>query len=68
MTTADHYQDAKVQAMADELAKQTSLSNPQRLQLAQAILTHDNPDWLETLWTQKKLKIHVYHCSSRSRA
>ncbi len=66
MTTADHYQDAKVQAMADELAKQTSMSNPQRLQLAQAILTHDNPDWLETLWTQKKLKIHVYHCSSRS--
>src|SRR5262249_11711151 len=32
-------------------------------ELAQALLGRDDPDWLRTLLTERKVKVHVYHCS-----
>ena len=66
MSTVDHYRDAEVVAAAEELAQSASLSSPERLQLARALLTHGKPAWLEVLWTQRHVKIHLYHCSSRA--
>jgi hypothetical protein len=66
MSTADRYRDPQVQAMADQLGKVTALSAPERLALAQALLTRDDPNWLRTLLTQRKVKVHVYHCSARA--
>src|SRR5262249_52765133 len=39
MTEVDRYRDPKVQAMAEKLAGIANLEKPQRLQLAQALLT-----------------------------
>jgi hypothetical protein len=66
MSTPDRYGDPQVQAEADQLARVAGLSAPDRLTLAQAILTRDNPDWLRTLLTERKVKLHVYHCSTKA--
>jgi hypothetical protein len=66
MSTIDHYRDPKVAEAADRLAKLASLSTANRLQLAQALMTHSQPDWLEALLTDRKVKVHVYHCSGRA--
>jgi Aerotolerance regulator N-terminal/von Willebrand factor type A domain len=65
MSTFDHYRDPKVQAAADALAQQAGVSEPDRLRLAQTLVTRPDPDWLRTLLTQRKVRLHVYHCSSR---
>lgn len=66
MSERDQYQDPRVKEAAQKLAAIDSLTDPQRLQLAQALLTRTKPDWLETLLTRRKVKVHVYHCSGRA--
>src|SRR5262249_57405906 len=58
--------DPPVQAMAEQRGKVAALSSPERLALAQALLTRDDPNWLRALLTQRKVKVHVYHCSARA--
>ncbi len=42
------------------------LAQPERLMLAQALLTRSDPDWLAELVTKKKVRLHIYHCSIRT--
>jgi hypothetical protein len=64
MSHVDDYQDPAVKAKADELARSTGLANPQRLALAQALLTRGNAAWLDAL-IARQAKLHIFHCSSR---
>jgi hypothetical protein len=66
MSTFDRYQDANVQAAADRLAREADLSTPERLHLVKALLTHNKREWLETLLTRRRVRIHIYHCSNRA--
>jgi hypothetical protein len=66
MSHADLYQDLHVRQAAERLAKLGSLSAPERLQIAQALVTRTQPDWLETLLTRYQVKVHVYHCSGKA--
>ena len=59
----------KVQALQTQLAQVNSPSwRPSRLQLAQAVLGRENPDWLKTLLHRRKMKVHVYHLDAAGRA
>ncbi len=63
----DRYRsDPNVQAAADQLAQLAALTEPERLQLAQALVTRSQPDWLTALLTNHKVKVHVYRCSTRA--
>lgn len=66
MSASDRYQDSDVKEAAERLAKAASLANPERLQLAQALLTRGPSDWLTSLLQDRKVKVHVYHCSGRA--
>jgi hypothetical protein len=66
MSTVDHYQDEAVQAAAQTLAEQAGLTTQERLRLAQALATRPGDDWLTTLLRRHRVKIHVYHCSTRA--
>jgi hypothetical protein len=66
MSATDRYQDPRVAEAAERLAQMANLSAPERLQLAQALLTQGSPHWLETFLNQRQVKVHVYHCSGRS--
>jgi hypothetical protein len=66
MSHVDRFQDPRVREAADHLAEFGSLSSPERLQLAQALLTGGGPNWLEILVTGRQVKLHVYHCSGRA--
>jgi hypothetical protein len=66
MGTADHYQDADIQAAADALAKEANLAQPDRLSLAKALVSRPQGDWLRTFLEKRKAKVHVYHCSTRA--
>jgi hypothetical protein len=66
MSSADRYRDPEVQAAATKLAALGQLSSQERLQLAQALLTRSQPDWLSRLLLDHKAKVHVYHCSLRA--
>src|SRR5438132_2474096 len=66
MSATDRYQDPRVAEAAERLGKLANLSTPERLQLAQALLTQGDPHWLETLLMHHQVKVHVYHCSGRS--
>src|SRR5207302_672381 len=48
------------------LTKQGGLSDPARLQIAQALLTQRKGEWLESLLTKRRVKLHVYHFSGRA--
>ena len=65
MSTADRYRDPQVQAAVARLTQSTAVSPQERLTLAQALLTRTEPDWLSTLLLERKVKVHVYHCSTR---
>lgn len=65
MSTIDHYRDPKVQEAADALAQQAGVPEADRLRLAQTLVTRTQPDWLRTLLTKRKVRLHVYHCSTR---
>jgi hypothetical protein len=66
MSTVDSYRDADIQAVADRLARHEGLTAAERLQLAQALVTRSEPDWLTALLTQRQVRVHVYHCSGRA--
>jgi hypothetical protein len=66
MSHVDQYQDLRVRQAAERLAKLGSLSAPERLQIAQALLTRTQPSWLETLLTRHQVKVCVYHCSGKA--
>jgi Mg-chelatase subunit ChlD len=66
MSTTDAYQDVAVREAAARLGVETGLSMPDRLQLAQALVTRNQLHWLDALLTRRRVKIHVYHCSSRA--
>jgi hypothetical protein len=66
MSTVDAYQDEAVQAAAQNLAQVGNLTALERLRLAQTLATRPENDWLTTLLRQRRVKIHVYHCSTRA--
>jgi hypothetical protein len=66
MSATDRYRDPHVQEVADHLATVAQLSSPERLRLAQALLTRSDTNWLTALLTRRKVRVHVYHCSSRA--
>jgi hypothetical protein len=66
MSTADRYQDPQVQAVANQLAETAGLNSQERLALAQALVAGPKNDWITSLLTQRKVKVHVYHCSGRA--
>ncbi|HZY89496.1 MAG TPA: VWA domain-containing protein, partial [Gemmataceae bacterium] len=66
MSSVDKYRDPQVKAAADRLAELGQFSEPERLRLAQALLTRSQPDLLTTLLTQRKVRLHVYHCAGRA--
>ncbi len=66
MSTPDNYQDPRVKAAADQLIADASLPGPERLRLAQALVTRPDGDWLTRLLMQRKAKVHVYRCSTRA--
>ncbi len=57
MSAADNYQDPRVAEAAERLAKVADLTAPERLQLAQALLTQGSPNWLETLLNDRQVKV-----------
>jgi hypothetical protein len=66
MSHIDRYRDPQVQAAAERLAQLSNLTEADRLQLAQALLTRGESDWLFSLLTRRKVRLHVYHCSGRA--
>jgi len=66
MSTSDRYRDPQVRAVAEQLAHVAGLSNPDRLALAQVLLTRENSDWLHALLSDRKVKVHVYRCSTKA--
>ncbi len=66
MSTVDRYQDDRVRAAAEALARDADLTQQDRLSLAKALVTRPENDWLATLLTKRKAKVHVYHCSTRA--
>jgi hypothetical protein len=66
MSTTDQYRDRAVEQAVHRLAQENRLSNPQRLQLAQALLTRGKGELLEALLNKRRVKLHIYHCSTRA--
>lgn len=66
MSAVDHYRDPQVREVAEKLAGAAGLTAPDRLRLAQALLTRPENDWLTTLLARRKVRLHVYHCSARA--
>src|SRR5262249_21502346 len=66
MSTTDQYQDAAVQDVARRLGQENGISSPERLQLVQALLSQKQGEWLGTLLLKRRVKLHLYHCSSRA--
>jgi hypothetical protein len=66
MSHVDAHLDPETQKAADNLTHLAGLKEAQRLQLGQALLTRSQPDWLTALLTQRKVRVHVYHCSTRA--
>jgi hypothetical protein len=63
MSTVDRYQDPDIQQAADRLASIDGLGRRERLQLAQALVTRSEPDWITDLLTRRQVRVHVYHCA-----
>ncbi|HEY7427505.1 MAG TPA: VWA domain-containing protein [Gemmataceae bacterium] len=66
MSTVDAYKDTRIKTVADRLAEHDGLSDAQRLSLAKALVRRGDPDWLTGMLTQRKVRVHVYHCSGRA--
>lgn len=65
MATVDQHNDPHVQEAAERLAKNLGLSQADRFQLARALLVGSEPDWLETLVSQRKTRVHLYRASEQ---
>jgi hypothetical protein len=59
MSVSDQYRDPRLVEAVQALAAGT----PRRLELVQALLSRDGPDWLRTLLAERKVKVHLYHVS-----
>jgi hypothetical protein len=66
MSTVDQYKDTSIKRVADRLAEHDGMTDAQRLSLAQALVTRGDTDWLTALLMRRKVRVHVYHCSSRA--
>ncbi|MHB1425334.1 MAG: VWA domain-containing protein [Gemmataceae bacterium] len=66
MSSVDAYKDTRIKEVADRLAQHDGITDAQRLSLAQALVTRADPDWLTAMLTRRKVRVHVYHCSSRA--
>lgn len=66
MSARDRYTDTRVREAADTLLREANLTEGDRLKLAQLVLTRTRGDWLGMLMEQKKVRLHVYHCSARA--
>src|SRR5262249_12495989 len=54
-----------VKEAAAQLVAGSALTKAHRLQLVQALLTGKDTNWIEDMLTRRKVKLHVYHCSSQ---
>ncbi len=66
MSAVDNHTDTRIRQAAEGLLTEASLTEGDRLKLGQLILTRPSADWLGTLFQQKKVRLHVYHCSTRA--
>jgi hypothetical protein len=66
MSTIDAYKDTRLKSVADRLAQHDGMTRAERISLAQALLTRSDRDWLTAMLTQRKVRVHVYHCSGRA--
>lgn len=61
MSVGDKYRDPKI----GEAVQQLAADSPNRFRLAQTLLGRDDPDWIKTLLTERKVKVHIYHTPGR---
>jgi hypothetical protein len=66
MSTIDDYKDTRIKEAAARLAQHDGLTNAERLSLAKALVTRGDSDWLTAMLRRRKVRVHVYHCSSRA--
>jgi hypothetical protein len=66
MGAFDNYRNPRVAEAAERLANIANLTTPDRLQLAQALVTQGSPNWFETLLNNRQVKVHIYHCSGKA--
>src|SRR5581483_7287578 len=60
---------ARLKSWQNQLEQLGSPSwRPTRLQLAQALLTQTERDWLRTFLEKRRMKVHVYHLDAAGRA
>lgn len=62
MSVSDNYQEPQLREAAEHLGALAGLPAPNRLELAKTLIA-GKPDLLRQLLTQRKVKVHVYHCS-----
>jgi hypothetical protein len=66
MGVTDRYQDENAQAEVRRLVQEASYAEPERLHLIQALLTQQNGQWLQDLMLRRRMRLHVYHCSTNA--
>ncbi|MFN4259910.1 MAG: VWA domain-containing protein [Gemmataceae bacterium] len=64
MSAVDNYRDPELREAVALLSQSSTVSEPQRLQLIQTLLTRSDAHWLRTLLTERKFKLHIYRFSS----
>ncbi|HEV8059984.1 MAG TPA: VWA domain-containing protein [Gemmataceae bacterium] len=67
MSTVDSFQDEHVREAAGRLAKKRGVTDLDRLQLAQTLLTQNDNAWLANLLGQRRVKVHIYHAASEAK-
>lgn len=65
MSIADAFNDPQLRQQAQRLGQLVGLDRPQRLQLAQALLTHPETNLLSKLVARGRVRVHVYQTSRR---
>ena len=66
MGVTDRYQDESAQAQVRRLVQEAPYADPERLHLVQSLLTQQNGKWLQDLMQRRRMRIHVYHCSTNA--
>ncbi len=66
MSNVDQYKETRIKEIADRLAQHEGIADGQRLSLAKALIARGDSDWLTAMLTRRKIRVHVYHCSSRA--
>ncbi len=64
MSVTDEYHDPQVKAVADRLAQEGGLTQPERLGVARVLVAGEK-GLMPRLLGERQLKVHVYHCSNR---